>query len=258
MFVGLVCKHTGASCVDARIARGRSRPLAAAHNRCRSSHARSPRLPLAARSSLPLASRSLAAVRRPLARRSLPLAARSSLPLARCHSPPSCRGAAMHWAARTLLCALHAHVGKLKTRPDCCAALHCGVSAEAGWWSRGRRVCVPARAGAICGGSRRVRSSRAVQWLMRLRGRNTYLRCIGRGRGTQRGGILARGACWGVAGLALARVESQERSVRACAVCAFELVMLARALDRRSRRKRGAEERCCDRDMRMRVAWEQR
>jgi hypothetical protein len=167
MFVGLVCKHTGASCVDARIARGRSRPLAAAHNRCRSSHARSPRLPLAARSSLPLAARSLAAARRPLARRSLPLAARSSLPLARCHSPPSCRGAAMHWAARTLLCALHAHVGMPNTRPDCCAALRCGVSAEAGWWSRGRRVCVPARAGAICGGSRRVRSSRAVQWLMR-------------------------------------------------------------------------------------------
>ena len=111
--------------------------------------------------------RSLAAARRPLARRSLPLAARSSLPLARCHSPPSCRGAAMHWAARTLLCALHAHVGMPNTRPDCCAALRCGVSAEAGWWSRGRRVCVPARAGAICGGSRRVRSSRAVQWLMR-------------------------------------------------------------------------------------------
>ena len=34
-------------------------------------------------------------------------------------------------------------------------------------------------------------------------------------------------------------VESQERSDRACAVCAFELVMLARALDRKSRRKRG-------------------
>jgi hypothetical protein len=204
MFVGLVCKHTGASCVDARIARGRSPPLAAAHERCRSSHARSPRsplaatrrcrslaaarrplarrsLPLAARSplplarralvaaarSLPLAARSLAAARRPLARRSLPLAARSSLPLARCRSPPACRGAVMHWAARTQLCALHAHVGMPKTHPDCCAALHCGVSAEAGWWSRGRRVCVPARAGGICGGSRRVRSSRAVQWLMR-------------------------------------------------------------------------------------------
>ena len=103
MFVGLVCKHTGASCVDARIARGRSRPLAAAHNRCRSSHARSPRLPLAARSSLPLAARSLAAARRPLARRSLPLAARSQLPLARCALVAAARSLML--AARSLAAA---------------------------------------------------------------------------------------------------------------------------------------------------------
>ena len=106
MFVGLVCKHTGASCVDARIARGRSPPLAAAHDRCRSPPAHRPLARLARRSLLLAAARcalttaarslraaaqslrarccrSLAASRRPLARRSLPLAAPSPLLLAR-------------------------------------------------------------------------------------------------------------------------------------------------------------------------------
>ena len=98
-------------------------------------------------------------------------------------------------------------------------------------------MCVPARAGAICGGSRRVRSSYVVQWHMREG--QEYISPMHWERESDTAGAGAafwrEGRAGRAAGLALARVESQERSDRACAVCAFELVMLARALDCKSR-----------------------
>jgi hypothetical protein len=146
--------------------------------RCHSPPARS--LPLAARS---LAARcrslrarlchSLAATRRPLAavRPCIGLQGRCC---ARCMHTWGCRIPALTVAQ---LCAVASPLRLGGGRGgDACVSQH--VRAE---FAEGAGVC-----------GRRARCNGSC-----VRGRNTYLRCIGRGRGTQRGGILARGACWG-------------------------------------------------------------
>ena len=60
-------------------------------------------------------------------------------------------------------CTCGLNVGVPETRSDCCAALRCGASAEAGWCVRWRRVRVPACAGTIGGVRMCVWSSRAAQ-----------------------------------------------------------------------------------------------
>jgi hypothetical protein len=182
----------------------RSRPLAAARCRSRS-------LPLVARSLASLAARCHSSL--PLARcrsppaRSLPLAARSlaarcrSLRARRCHSLAAARRPLA--AVRSCIglqgrsCARCMHMWGCRKRTLTVAQLCTVASPLRLGGGRGGDACVSqhvraefAEGAGVCG--RRAQCNGSC-----VRGRNTYLRCIGRGRGTQRGGILARGACWG-------------------------------------------------------------